>query len=133
LEGRISGVTEQINRMRSQITDWYGKSVAAQKAVKELNSLFEEMGLVEKDYQADEQREPNELEFVIQDHSENTLKETIIRLSQIPDSLPVVGQLYTAGHRNYLSIQTVEEIGQARREAERFNALIVTEGGNNEG
>ncbi len=132
LEGKLSEINATINRMESEIDNWFGKKVSASKAVKELEELSNQTGIISYTYQNDNDEEPNELEFVIATNSDDDkITELLKRLRQIPETVPEVGELYNSKHRNYLTIENTHEIEPAKKEAERFNAIVCVkeEGG----
>lgn len=125
LETRLASMRNEIDKIESEINNCNMKKLQASNAEKKMRELIAQLSDIDEDYKKDINEEPNELEFVVSKKNDNKKLSDLLKiLKQIPETVPEVGKLYVAGHRNYLAIETVEEIEQAKKESQRFNAII---------
>ena len=125
-EAKIQEFIDDLSELNKN-SSWYGHKVETEKLIEKIKSIRDEFHEVLNRYAVKEdEKEDTEIDAVTPAKNKKIKKDKTINLpTQIPRSLPNIGELYKYKTRDFLVIEFRDEIDPARKEAENYNAKIV--------
>ena len=130
-EKRVEELKKKLDSVSKEKDGIYGKKSKAEHVLDALKIVKEEFEDVLNTYskkEKEENDESNELD-VIKNKKKKKSKNKIQlpEKNNVPRSLPRTGELYTYKNRDLLTIEFMEEIEPAKKEAKIYNAKVVVQ------